>query len=70
LHISSVATIKKTKANIHVLSDIPDNRILECALAGEADFIVTGDKPMLALKRFNATHIISLANFLSKFKNE
>lgn len=29
--------------------DDPDNRILECAAAGRADLIVTGDEALLAL---------------------
>lgn len=34
---------------LRVLTDNPDNRILECAEAGGADCIVTGDKAMLKL---------------------
>jgi predicted nucleic acid-binding protein len=29
--------------------DEPDNRVLECAMAGHADAIVTGDRALLAL---------------------
>jgi putative transcriptional regulator len=31
------------------VKDDPDNRILECAVAGRAEVIVTGDKALLAL---------------------
>lgn len=35
-----------------VLVDEPDNRILECAMSGKADAIVTGDKAMLRLGQY------------------
>lgn len=55
-----VAPVRKIKR----LSDEPDNRILECALAGNVEWIVTGDKPMLALGEFENIGIISLREFL------
>lgn len=42
-----------------------DNRILECALAVDADFLVTGDaKHLLPLRTFQDTRIISPRQFL------
>ena len=49
---------------IGVLNDEPDNRILECAFSGKADFIVTGDKKMLEVKEYEKTRIISLNAYL------
>ena len=49
---------------ISVLNDEPDNRILECAFSGKADFIVTGDKEILGLKEYESTKIISLKTYL------
>ena len=38
---------------LHIITaDPPDNRILECAAAAQADCIVSGDKHLLRLKRF------------------
>lgn len=46
-----------------------DNRILECALEGEAHFIVSGDKKhILPLKNFRGIKILSPAEFLEIFK--
>ncbi|MBI4843259.1 MAG: putative toxin-antitoxin system toxin component, PIN family [Nitrospirae bacterium] len=56
--------VHKTR-KISVLKDDPDNRILECALSGKADIIVTGDKEMLALKEYRGVTIISLREFLN-----
>jgi putative PIN family toxin of toxin-antitoxin system len=49
---------------ISVLNDEPDNRILECAFSGKADFIVTGDKEILGRKEYESTKIISLKTYL------
>ena len=45
--------------------DPDDEMILECALAAEADYIVTGDKKhLLALREFQGIRIVSPADFL------
>jgi predicted nucleic acid-binding protein len=46
-------------------TDPDDEMILECALAAEADFIVTGDKKhLLPLRQFRDIPIVSPADFL------
>ena len=62
--ITKVTVVLRTKTHIHLLADEPDNRILECAVAAKADFIVTGDKHLLSLKQFQNTPILKLSNFL------
>jgi len=47
-----------------VHEDEADNRILECALAAEADTIITGDRHLLRLRRFLATRITTPREFL------
>ena len=42
----------------------PDNRILECAVEGRADVVVTGDRAMLRLRRYADVRIISLREYL------
>lgn len=65
LLVEGMATTVKSPRRIHVLADEPDNRILECALAGKADAIVTGDRAMLALREFRGIRILSLRDYLS-----
>jgi predicted nucleic acid-binding protein len=50
---------------VGVFKDDPDNRILECAEAGRADCIVTGDKTMLRLKQYQDIRLISLREYLA-----
>ena len=55
-----ISSIKK----VRIFRDEPDNRILECALSGYADVIVTGDKDMLKLRMYKKVRIISLKEYL------
>jgi len=65
--ISKVAIVIKTEPHLHHLADEPDNRVLECAEAVGADFIVTGDKHLLFLKHFQNSTVVRLADFLKRF---
>ena len=65
--IAKVATVIKTEPHLHLLADEPDNRVLECAEAVGADFIVTGDKHLLFLKHFQNSNVVRLSDFLKKF---
>jgi putative PIN family toxin of toxin-antitoxin system len=66
--ISQTATVLRPRPTLHVLEDEPDNRILECAMAAQADWIVSGDRHLLALKRHAGSGIISLAHFLAELE--
>ena len=63
--ISKLAIVYKSKPWLHVVSDELDNRILECALQAGAEFIVTGDKHLLKLNKYENTEIIKLSSFIS-----
>ena len=65
--IARRANIVKPTIELSVLKDLPDNRILECAVAAEADLIVTGDRHILKLKQFQETRIVRVADFLRLF---
>jgi len=62
--LSEAAETVKPRKRLTVLADDPDNRILECALVGGADGVVTGDKAMLALKSFQGIALMSLDEYL------
>jgi putative PIN family toxin of toxin-antitoxin system len=60
------AEVVVPQKRLRVLTDNPDNRILECAEAGEADCIVTGDKAMLELGSYEDIRIVSLREYLGR----
>ena len=63
--ISNLTVVFKTTPWLKVVSDDPDNRILECAIKAEADFLVTGDKHLLKLRNYGNFEIIKLSTFLT-----
>ncbi len=64
--LGEVGEIVDPSCRVAVFRDEPDNRILECAVEGNADAIVTGDKAMLALGEFQGIRLISLAEYLDR----
>jgi putative PIN family toxin of toxin-antitoxin system len=62
--LGRAATIVRPVRKITVLEDVPDNRILECAVTAEADLIVTGDQHLLRLREFEGIPIVRLADFI------
>ena len=68
--ISRAAVISKPTSRLRVVGDEADNRILECALAGQVDLVVTGDRHLLTLRRFEGIPIVRLADFLRSFPDE
>jgi putative PIN family toxin of toxin-antitoxin system len=62
--LSELAELVKPARRIKIFKDEPDNRILECAMYGEADFLVTGDKEILQLREYKGVKIISLKEYL------
>lgn len=59
-----IAELVHPRRKLAVLEDEPDNRILECAVSGKAQRIVTGDRAMLKLKKYDGIKIISLKEYL------
>jgi len=47
-----------------VPDDPDDNRVLECAIAGQADFIVSGDRHLLRIGSYERIAIVSVRQFL------
>lgn len=68
--LTGIAEVVDPRETIQAVSDAADNRILECAVAGEAETIVTGDQHLLPLKRFRGIPVVSTATFLSCLKSE
>jgi uncharacterized protein len=64
--LSDLSLAVKPRRKFAVLADDPDNRILECAVSGGADAIVSGDKALLALKTFRNVKVISLREYLEE----
>ncbi len=64
--LSDIAQLIEPKRKIRMLADEPDNRILECALEGKANTIVTGDHAILKLERYEGIQIVRLSEYLAE----
>lgn len=45
--------------------DPEDNMVLECAVEGQAQYIVSGDKDLLVIKEFRGIQIVRASEFLT-----
>lgn len=50
---------------VDVCCDPDDNLVIECALAGGAQYIVTGDPDLKVLRRFEEIEIVDVRTFIS-----
>lgn len=62
--VTELAVVVAPKRRLRVVKDDADNRVIECAVAGRAEVIVTGDKALLALKFHEKIRILTLREYL------
>jgi len=66
--ILEISIVIKPKFKLKIIKeDIEDNKILDCAMQANSDFIITGDKHLLKLKKLKNIKIITPREFLLKF---
>ena len=58
-----VTTSYPTGKILHVVDDLKDNYLFALSAKTKADFLVTGDKLLLQVKKYMKTKIITLADF-------
>lgn len=61
--IDSYAIVVSPSRKVNVCRDGKDNFLLEVALEGEADYLVTGDEDLLVLDPFHNTKIVKPKDF-------
>ena len=66
--IKSISEIIETSIKLDIVKRDPDdNKVIETALEGKADYIISGDKDLLDLKEHNSIKIINAREFLEVF---
>jgi len=53
-----------------ILQDSIDNRVLECAVMADCEFIISGDKHLLEIKEFSNIRILFPDEFLNLFLDD
>lgn len=67
-YIASISEIVSLKGKDFNLRDTADNYVLETAVVGKCEFLITGDKDLLSLGKYEQVNIIKPAEFLSTFR--
>lgn len=57
----------RPESTVKILKDDSDNRVLEAAIEGKCQYIITGDKELLSLGAFKGIKIVKVAEFLDIF---
>lgn len=66
--VSKTAFLVYPNQKLHVVkADKNDNKIIEAAVESGANFIITGDKHLLQIKKYQEIKIISPSQFLSNY---
>ncbi len=61
----------QTSSRFDIIKDDPDdNKFLECAVDGKADYIISGDNHLLKLKEFKGIRIVTPAKFIGIMKQK
>ena len=53
-----------------IAEDEADNRIVECALQGKAQYIISGDHHILSLREYRGIKILSPTEFLREVESD
>jgi putative PIN family toxin of toxin-antitoxin system len=65
--ITACPLIIKKRVSLSLSRDPDDDKFLECAVAGMADCIVSGDDDLLTLKHVHTIPILKPAAFISRY---
>jgi uncharacterized protein len=60
---SAARTIKPSVQLDVVKDDQDDNRIVECAVSAGSDYVVTGDRDLLRMERYDSIRLLKVAEF-------
>lgn len=63
ISLNSIEIIPNVTLQV-VKEDPSDNKFLECAIAGKADYIISGDGHLLGLREYQGIPIIRVGEFL------
>ena len=64
--VAAVSTVVTPSQIVAAARDASDNRVLEAALAGDAEMVVSGDDDLLALRTFEGVPIVTPTEALKR----
>lgn len=66
--IEEYAEFIDVTSQIKFLNDNKDDFLLSLAIDGKVDYLITGDKELLGVKKYGETEIISITEFLLNYE--
>src|SRR3569833_1529867 len=63
--IGEYAEFVMVKSKIEICRDVKDNFLLSLSIDSNANFLITGDKDLLEIKKIGETEIITISEFLT-----
>jgi putative PIN family toxin of toxin-antitoxin system len=69
IQLSLRSTLIETASVVNICPDPKDNFLLSLAKDGRATYLITGDKDILALKKFEGAKILTISDYLEKYNN-
>ncbi len=71
MELRRFALVVEPQKNLAIIREDPDDdRVLECAVAGDPDYIISGDKHLLRLREYRGIPILSPSAFLAAIGQE
>lgn len=64
----NLAEIVRTHSQVTVCHDERDNKVIECAIDGKADCIISGDLHLLGVESYKGVKIMTVSDFLNDFE--
>ena len=68
LFVAQNSLLVKAKKKVRICRDPFDDMFIDCAIAGKASYIVSGDNDLLSLKEYMGIEIVKATTFLSRLK--
>ena len=68
LVFNAYAALVNIKSDVQLCRDPKDNFLLNLAIDGEADFLITGDNDLLIIKNLEKTEILTYREFENRLK--
>ena len=66
---STFTKLIRVSRRIHVVKDDPDDdKFIECAVECNAEFIISGDKHLLNMRKYEGIDIMNVATFLKSWR--
>ncbi len=56
------------KLKVNIVNDSKDNKFIECAIEAKANYIISGDRHLLDIKKYKNIQIVTPSEFLKIFK--